>query len=242
MISVAPIGLQPLQGRRVFLERSAPEHALFLQQCYQNDAFMDLYRLAQDRRQTSEQIKERLAKEQKLLPQQLKRIEWVIHLKSDSGENQPVGLISLADYHRTHHRAEFLVGVLPSKHRGTGTALEASLLVLDFAFNQIKLHKVIAYIYGYNHYAQQSVIGLGFTQEGFLREHIYFPKQGFLDIYLNGLTENDFRTNQRLSRLSQRLVGWDITIKPTPPEVLSEEQLAQAKETVRKVISSIIVE
>ena len=99
-----------------------------------------------------------------------------------------------------------------------------------------ELHKVIAYIYGYNHYAQQSVIGLGFTQEGLLREHIYFPKQGFLDIYLNGITASDFRANRRLSRLSQRLVGWDITIKPTPPEILSEEQIAQAKEPLRKIL------
>lgn len=236
MISVAPIGLQTLQGRRVFLERSAPEHAPFLRQCYQNDEFMDLYRLAQDRRLTEEQIKERLAKEQQVLPQQLKRIEWIIHLKHENGENQPVGIISLADYRRVHRRAEFLIGVLPAEQRGTGTALEASLLVLDFAFNQIQLHKVIAYIYGYNHYAQQSVIGLGFTQEGFLREHIFFPQQGFLDIYLNGLTESDFRANRRLSRLSQRLVGWDITIKPTPPEILSEEQIAQAKEPLRKIL------
>lgn len=236
MISVAPIGLQSLQGRRVSLERSAPEHAPFLRQCYQNDEFMDLYRLAQDRRQTEEQIRERLAKEQQFLPQQLKRIEWIIHLKNDNGDNQPVGLISLADYRRAHHRAEFLIGVLPAEQRGTGTALEASLLVLDFAFNQIQLHKVIAYIYGYNHYAQQSVIGLGFTQEGLLREHIYFPKQGFLDIYLNGITASDFRANRRLSRLSQRLVGWDITIKPTPPEILSEEQIAQAKEPLRKIL------
>ena len=220
----------------MFLERSAPEHAPFLRQCYQDDGFMDLYRLAQDRRQTEEQIRERLAKEHPLLPQQLKRIEWIVHRLNDNGDKQPVGLIALADYKHAHRRAEFLIGILPTEYRGKGIALEASLLVLDFAFNQIQLHKLIAYVYGYNQYDQESIISLGFTQEGLLREHIFYATHGYIDMYLDGLTETDFRANKRLSRLSQRLVGWDITIKPPPPEVLSEEQIAEAKETVFKAL------
>lgn len=235
MISAAPIGLQALQGRRVVLERSAPEHAPFLRQCYQNDEFMDLYRLAQDRRQTEEQLKERLTKEQNLLPQQLKRVEWVIHHLSDSGEKEPIGLGALVDYQRAHQRAEFLFGIVNPEYRATGVSLEASLLILDFAFNQVQLHKLVAYIYGYNHYAQENVIRFGFTQEGLLREHVYFPKQGFLDLYLNALIESDFRANQRLSRFSKRLLGWDITSKPVQPQKLTKERLAEAKEAFRQL-------
>ena len=235
MISAAPIGLQALQGRRIVLERSAPEHAPFLQQCYQNDEFMDLYRLAQDRRQTEAQIKERLTKEQNLLPQQLKRVEWVIHHLSDSNTKEPIGLGALVDYQRAHRRAEFLFGIVNPKYRATGVSLEASLLILDFAFNQAQLHKLIAYIYGYNHYAQENVIRFGFTQEGKLREHVYFPKQGFLDLYLNALIESDFRANRRLSSFSKRLLGWDITSKPSQPQKLPKEQLAEAKEAFRQL-------
>jgi len=231
MISAAPIGLQTLQGRRVILERSAPKHAPFLQQCYQNDEFMDLYRLAQDRRQTEEQIKERLAKEQNLLPQQLKRVEWVIHRR----EKEPIGLAALVDYQHAHRRAEFLFGIVNPEYRATGISLEASLLILDFAFNQVQLHKLVAYIYGYNHYAQENVIRFGFTQEGRLREHVYFPKQGFLDLYLNALIESDFRANRRLSRFSKRLLGWDMTSKPAHPQRLPKERLAEAKQAFEKM-------
>ncbi|RKZ93310.1 MAG: GNAT family N-acetyltransferase [Candidatus Parabeggiatoa sp. nov. 1] len=237
MISVAPLGLQTLQGRRVILERSAPEHAPFLLQCYQDNEFMDLYRLAQKRSQTEEQLREQLAKEQTLLPQQLKRIEWIIHRVNDNGEKQPIGLAAIADYKPAHRRAEFLMGILFPSYRGTRFSVEASLLIMDFAFNQIQLRKLIAYTYGYNAFAQRNLVSFGFIQEGLLRQHIY-SQNGFLDLYLNGLLESDFRANQRLSRFSQRILGRDVTSKPTPPEVLSEEQIAQAKETVFKALRS----
>ncbi len=99
----------------------------------------------------------------------------------------------------------------------------------------MQLHKLVAYIYGYNHYAQENVIRFGFTQEGLLREHVYFPKQGFLDLYLNALTESDFRANQRLSRFSKRLLGWDITSKPAQPQRLPKARLAEAKEAFRQL-------
>lgn len=237
MLSVAPLGLQFLKGRRVVLERSAPEHAPFLLQCYQDNEFMDLYRLAQKRNQTEEELREQLAKEQSLLPQQLKRIEWIIHRVNEKSEKQPIGLAALADYKPSHRRAELLMGILLPKYRGTKLSLETILLIMDFAFNQIQLHKLIAYTYGYNAFAQRSLINVGFIQEGLLRQHIYSQK-GFLDLYLNGLLASDFRTNQRLSRFSKRLLGWDVTIKPAPPEVLSEEQIVQAKETVFKALRS----
>ncbi len=237
MISVAPIGLKSLQGRRVILERSTPEHAPFLLQCYQNDEFMDLYSLAQNRGQTEEQIRERLAKDQEILPQHLKRIEWIIHHWHDNGEKQPFGIASLADYRPTHRRAELLIGISSSKYRASGISLEAGLLVLDFAFNQVYLNKLVSYVYGYNDYAQTNTLSFGFAQEGFLHKHIFFPDRGFLDVFLNGLVEEDFRTNQRLKAFSQRLLGWDITRKPVPPKILSAEQIEQAKEPLRKILS-----
>ncbi|MDM8566084.1 GNAT family protein [Candidatus Halobeggiatoa sp. HSG11] len=233
MISATPIGFQPLQGRRVVLERLAPKHAAFLVQCYKDNEFMDLYRLAQQRNQTEEQIKKRLAKEQAVLPQQMKKIEWVILLNN----GEPVGLASLADYKRGHQRAEFLMGILTPKYRNTRMSLEASLLIMDFAFNQIQLNKVIAYTYGYNQYAQQNLVSFGFVQEGFLRQHIN-SRQGFLDLYINGLLVNDLRENQRLSRFSQKLLGRDITNKPIPPQPLSDEYIMSKKDSIIKMLSS----
>ncbi|MCK5877691.1 MAG: GNAT family N-acetyltransferase [Candidatus Marithrix sp.] len=236
MIQATPIGLQSLQGSRVILERLAPEHATFLIQCYRNDEFMDLYRLAQSRNQTEQQIKQRLSKERAILPQQLKRIEWVIYHVGSNGEKQPIGLASLADYKPSHHRAEFLMGTLLPKFRGTKTIIEAMLLIMEFAFNQVKLNKLIAYTYGYNQYAQKNLIGCGFVQEGLLRQHIN-SRKGFLDLYINGLLVNEFRKNMRLKNFSQKLLGRNITDKPIPPQQLSAEYIMSKKADILKALS-----
>jgi RimJ/RimL family protein N-acetyltransferase len=229
MITITPVGLHSLQGRRVILERSAPEHAPFLRQCYEDHEFMDLYRLAQDRHHTEEQIREYLRKEQKLLPQQLKKIEWVIHILKENGEKKPIGLASLADYRQAHRRAEFLIGISLPEYRGSKFPLESALLVLDFGFNQIQLHKMVTYVYVYNDFGQKNIISFGFIQEGFLRKHIFSAQQGFIDVYFNGMLESDFRTNARLSRFSKLLLGYDITLKPIPPQPLPQENLDKAK-------------
>ncbi len=230
-MNLAPVGLQALQGCRVVLERTAPEHAPFLVKCYQNKDFMDLYRLAQNRDETEAQIKERLIKEQQHLPQQLKGIEWVInHL--ENGQKQPIGLAALVDYKQSHQRAELLFGIADSKYRGTGSSLESYLLVLEFAFNVIKLHKVTALIYGYNEKAQKTVEHLGFVKEGLLRDHINTPK-GFLDMYFNGLTENDFRTSKSMQRLSIHYLKRDVTTTPLLVKPLSKDYLDKAEKTIR---------
>ncbi|WP_069469929.1 GNAT family N-acetyltransferase [Candidatus Marithrix sp. Canyon 246] len=223
----APIGLQPLQGCRVVLERSAPKHAPFLRECYQNEEFMDLYRLAQNRDETEAQIKQRLVKEQQHLPQQLKGIEWVIHQ-----QKQPIGLAALVDYKKYHQRAELLFGLTDSKYRGTASSLESYLLVLEFAFNIIKLHKVTALIYGYNDKAQKTVEHLGFVQEGLLRDHINTPK-GFINMYFNGLTENDFRSSKSMQRLSKHFLKRDVTATPPLVEPLTKDYLAKVEQAIR---------
>ncbi|MFK5968634.1 MAG: GNAT family protein [Candidatus Marithrix sp.] len=237
MILATPIGLQSLQGPRVILERLAPKHTSFLMQCYSNNEFMDLYRLAQRRNQTEKQIKKRLAMEQALLPQQMKHIEWVIFRKVNNHEKQPIGLASLADYKKEYQRAEFLMGILSPEYRGSRMSLEASLLIMDFAFNQVKLNKIIAYTYGYNQYAQQNLTSFGFVKEGLLRQHIY-SKKGFIDLYINGLLVDYFRKNQRLSRFSQRLLGIDVTNKPNSQQKLSDGYVASKQDDIFKLIMS----
>jgi len=234
--TVSPVGLESLQGKRVLLARPTPEQASFLCQCYENDEFMDLYRLSQSRQQTEEQIRERLTKEQKFLPQQLKRIEWVIHYLEGEGENVvkcPIGLTSLAAYQQRHRRAEFSLGIVRSEDRVGGVTLESYLLSLDFAFNVIKLHKVFNYIYEYNANAQKNALEAGFTQDGFLRDHIKTPN-GFIGLYMNSLLAEEFHTNKRLSRLSQRMLKRDITVKPASPQMFSPEELVQATKILRQ--------
>ncbi len=210
MLSCHAIGLQALEGVRVKLVRAGPDYTDFLYDCYQNNQFMDLYRLAHNRALTKDDIYQRLCTEYKKLPQELKRIEWVI-LKIDGSNEIPIGLGALADYQQGHQRGEFLLGIPEKCYQKTALSLEASLLIFEFAFQQAKLHKLVSFVYGYNHLAQKNTLHLGFKQEGILKEHIHTQK-GFIDLFQNALLSTDFKNNKRLSSLSLRLLGRDITL------------------------------
>ncbi len=229
------IGLQPLQGNLLQLVRAAPQYTDFIYACYRNDSFMDLYRLAQDRGLSQQQISARLALEQKKLPQELNRIEWVV-LKRQADQYIPIGLAALADYQPQYQRAELLVGILEDKYRSKGAGIEASLLIFDFAFNQVKLNKLITLVYGYNAFAQKNVLNIGFQQEGYLKEHLH-THTGFIDLYQNGLLKTDFFNNARLKRLSLKMLNRDITqANERVSTPVSDELLAQLTQALKPAV------
>lgn len=235
-LSVKPIGVEPLIGRRVLLESTGIHHASFLERCLHDTDFMELYRLNQNRDLNRKQIEEWIYSERRHLPQQLGKIEWVIHRLRDKKKSfEPIGLASLVNYVSTHNRAELLLGILDQKHRRTGISIEASYLILDFAFNKIKLNKVLTFVYSHNVHAQKTVCHLGFKQEGYLHKHIWNPyKKEFVDTYQNGLLVDDFRSNHQISRLTKRLIGRDITL-PLPTlkcKKLSGAELERIKQNL----------
>jgi hypothetical protein len=65
-----------------------------------------------------------------------------------------------------------------------------------------------------NHHSQRSTESIEFVPEGLRRQHLRDPKSRlWLDCYENGLVENNFRQNGVIARLSQRLLGRNITLK-----------------------------
>lgn len=211
-LSVAPEVWMPLHGKRLVLELVSPEHADFLSLCYTNDAFMNVYRLSQTRDVRSQFLREGLAKQKHQLLIQERGIEWVIRRRLIDGTDAFLGLAALADYNEQHNRAEFLIGFLHPEMARAGLGLEASLLVLEFAFQSARLHKLISYVYAFNQSAQGNILHLGFSQEAFFREHYFNPhKKEFIDIYQNGMLARDFFSSLSLKRWSKRLLDRDIT-------------------------------
>ncbi|MEY3219016.1 MAG: hypothetical protein RIT27_373 [Pseudomonadota bacterium] len=221
-LKLQPLGLAPLLGKRLRLERRAPQHTDFIWQCRQDRRFWELYRMTDNPNETPDQIRTKLEEESQLLPHQLRWLEWVI-IRID--QNKPIGLAAVADYQPQHRRGEFLIGIVDPLEQKAGIGLEASLLVLDFSFNYLKLHKFMSFVYGYNQSSQQNTLQLGFVKEGHFREHMFIPEKGYIDLYQNGLLESDFRNNPRLAKLSRRLLNNDVTQFPTEPEILSADQL-----------------
>jgi RimJ/RimL family protein N-acetyltransferase len=147
---------------------------------------------------------------------QSRSAHWLIESKSDpassGSEWQPIGLASLAEIMLGHKRAELLVGIYDQKDRGNGAAIIATLLLFDLSFNQVGLHKLTSIVHADNELSQRTTLSLGFLQEGLRKQHLYDPyTKTWLDCFDNGLTEDDFRNNSRLARLSMRLLQRNIT-------------------------------
>lgn len=126
---------------------------------------------------------------------------------------KPIGLASLVDIQIAHRRAELLIGIPDNddRQRVSGVTM---LLILDFAFNQIGLHKLTSLVMANNPHSQKSTEAIGFIREGLRRHHLRDPKsRAWVDCYENGLVEDSFRANPVIARVSKRLLGRDITLQ-----------------------------
>lgn len=196
------------QGRSLYLRRTVPnDAALLFDKGFSQREFMRLFRL-NDSPTSQADVHQNLVQRQQIPPDREKYLELLIVHK----QHGAIGLAALADYAPLHQRAEYLIGLFDSTHRGIGHGLETTLMVLDLAFNRYKLHKVSASTYSYNRVAQQGLESVGFCLEGNRKDHVFDPIANcFVDLQDYGLTVDAFRQNQRLVPLSNRMIGRDIT-------------------------------
>lgn len=207
-----PAWCQPLIGQHLQLRCMQESDSEYLQQCYALPDFMRFYHHALPRYQSLAILAQKLRRHQQLHPFQSKSVDWIIWWRGSDGRERAIGLANLVDIQFPNRRAEFLLGIPDGDNRLGSTGLEASLLIMEFAFNRVQLNKLTSYVYAINPSAQKNTLSLGFKQEGWLREHIVQPETDVLiDMFSNGLTVADFRQNQRLAKLSRRLLARDIT-------------------------------
>jgi RimJ/RimL family protein N-acetyltransferase len=89
-------------------------------------------------------------------------------------------------------RASFAIGILDPQCLGKGIGTEAMRLVLRFAFDQLKLHRVSLRVLAYNHRAIRSYQKCGFVIEGYEREAAWVNGQWHDDVIM-GLLDREFR-------------------------------------------------
>lgn len=123
--------------------------------------------------------------------------QWFQGIQNDSSRyfmilsgERPVGMIHLAEINRSTQAAEAGLFIGDPAFTGTGTALGASLLLLDHAFGDLDLVCVRAKVRNTNMVARQYNQLLGFTEEKELDEHftqfeltreVYLEKKAMLE-------------------------------------------------------------
>ncbi len=94
-----------------------------------------------------------------------------------------IGTIGLSGIDRLHRRAEYGILIGEADVRGQGYAREASALLLDYAFNELQLHRVYLLAFADHSAALKLYQRLGFQIEGTLRDHMY-KRGAFRDVIM----------------------------------------------------------
>ncbi len=203
---VAGFWRAPLIGKHLVLRPYGEADAGFLQHCFGDNEFMTHYHRFLANGASRTKLAEALREAARTLPWRSRSMDWVIHR-----QGAPIGLANLTDLDLHHRRAELQIGIPDAAQRHTGGGLEATLLVMDFAFNQARLNKLTSLVYEGNQRAQHNTLELGFKQEGFRPQHLRDRQGDYWGVFENGLTVMDFRANRRLAKLAQRVLGRDVT-------------------------------
>lgn len=225
------------QGSRIAIRRSSVDDASRLYHAYQDKEFIRLFRSNTPKLTVKDLEQELIAREQQE-PAKVGFIEFVI----EHPEKGVIGLAVLCEYAQYHNRAEFLIGIFDKESRTTGLGVDATLLVLDLAFNHFGLNKVYTYVYDYNNYSIRSTQSIGFTHEATLRSfHYDETRKVFVDLEMFSILLEEFRNNRLIAKLSQRFIGINITHAPLHANefILNEGQKQDALKLITDRFSGL---
>jgi diamine N-acetyltransferase len=112
----------------------------------------------------------------------------------------PVGTIGLKDIDRRNRHCELAsMFIAELEYRNFQIAFDAEWLVLDYCFNHLGMHKVVAWVPAYNTDVAKLHRVMGWKDEGVLRQHV-FKKGRFEDVNLLAIFADVFAARFR-SRL-----------------------------------------
>ena len=103
------------------------------------------------------------------------RINWGITLKNES---KVIGTIGYHRVEKEHYRAE--IGyMLDPGYWNTGLMSEAIARVIDFGFNEMKLHSIEAVINPENSVSRKTLQKFNFIKEAYFKENFFFEGKFF---------------------------------------------------------------
>lgn len=103
-----------------------------------------------------------------------------------------IGGIDLTDIDHIDRNAVLSIVIGKDEDRNKGYATEAINILLQYAFDDIKLHKISLNVYENNIAAIRCYCKCGFQEEGRKRDHSFINNEYF-DLIQMGILENEFR-------------------------------------------------
>ena len=98
--------------------------------------------------------------------------------------NKLIGFVGVHDIQWNNQTGVLGIGIGSPEHRSHGYGSEALNLMLQFAFEELNLHRVTLYSISYNERALKTYEKAGFTEEGRLRQAIYRDGVRYDQVYM----------------------------------------------------------
>ncbi|HEX7891782.1 MAG TPA: GNAT family N-acetyltransferase [Ramlibacter sp.] len=171
---------QPLEGRRVVLERRDADDASFVRACWSDRQFMGNFnRSARPLPESDAALRQVLERERAALLSELHALHWTVRT-----EQGPVGFVSATDHSAVHRRCEFLIG-FPALQRAI--AVQAAQLAIGFLRDRMGVERLTAHFYPENIHAIRAAEKFGFVQEGVLKGFLRNADGTRADLVIAGL-------------------------------------------------------
>lgn len=106
--------------------------------------------------------------------------------------NKPIGVTSLINIDYVNRNAESIIDIGDKDYWSKGFGRESFSLLLDFAFNELNLHKVYLRVFSFNERAIRLYQKLGFYEEGKLKEQLY-RNGDWHDVVFMGLLKRNYK-------------------------------------------------
>ncbi|WP_096154171.1 GNAT family N-acetyltransferase [Bacillus sp. FJAT-45066] len=117
---------------------------------------------------------------------------YIIEMKED---NFIIGVTSLINIDTKNRNAECIIDIGEKEYWGKGYGTEALKILLDYAFLELNLHRVLLRVFSLNERAIHIYKKLGFVKEGVVRESLYRNGK-WHDIITMGILKKEYTSGQ----------------------------------------------
>ena len=114
-----------------------------------------------------------------------------IYLIADSPADGPLGLVALQNISWRNRACSIDLYIGHKKLRGRMASAVAAFRAIEYAFDELNLHRISAFIYSFNRPSWRLMERVGATRELVLRDHIVRDGQ-FHEMYCYGLLRDEF--------------------------------------------------
>jgi len=141
---------------------------------------------------SKEELEKRWFEEAVAYPDETTRLKADQHVAQIEADEQWIGSATLNNIDTRHRRAEMTLGIYNREYQGAGYGTEATRLMLDYAFNHLKLHRAGINILLSN---QRSIVAakkVGFSFDGLSRDYFYLSGK-WIDSVRLVILEDEFQ-------------------------------------------------